>query len=118
MEVHLNLLIHPLCLSICLQMESSTWICLYPNHGIEFLHEVGYELGALVTYNFVWDSMVPEHSISEDAHCTESSEVSPNSFNQHLLHELINNDEDSIVPTGEGRGPTISQEITDQGPLG
>src|ERR1700731_4800578 len=45
MEVHLNLLIHLLCLSICLWMESSTWICLYPNHGIEFLHEAGYELG-------------------------------------------------------------------------
>src|ERR1700731_3902156 len=98
MEVHLNLLIHLLCLSICLWMESSTWVCLYPNHGIEFLHEMGYELGALLTHNFVWDSMVLEHLISEDACCAESSEVSPNSFNQRLHCELINDDEDGIVP--------------------
>src|ERR1700731_1371273 len=107
-----------LSLSISLRVEGSTWVCLYPDHGIELLHESRHKLGALITHNFVQDSMVMEHLVPENLCCAESSEVDPNPFNQCLLHELVNNDKDHIVSTGEGRGPMISHEITDQGPSG
>ena len=83
---------------------NSTQIHFHPNHGIELLHEMKYKLRALVAHNFLRDSMVMEHSVLENPHCTESSEVDPNPFDQCLLCELVNNDKDHIVSTGEGEG--------------
>src|ERR1700730_9674700 len=110
-EVHLDLLVHPLSLPISLWVESSTGIHFHPDHGIELLHEMRYELRALVAHNFLRDSMVTEHSVPENPCHTESSEVDPNPFDQCPLCELVNNDKDHIMSTGEGvqRYPMRSQ---------
>src|ERR1700731_3177789 len=99
LEIHLDLLIHLLSLSISLWVESHTQICFFPNHGIELLHEPGDKLGALIAHNFVWDSMVAEHPVLQDLCHTKSSQVNPNPFDQHLLHELVNNNQDGIMST-------------------
>ena len=59
---------------------------------------------ASITHNFVWDSMVTEHSVLENLCCTKSGEVNPNPFDQCPLHELVNNDKDHVVSMGEGEG--------------
>ena len=93
-----------LSLSISLRVEGSTQVCLYPDHGIELLHESRHKLGALIAHDFVWDSMVMEHLVLENPCRAESGEVNPNPFDQCLLCELVNNDKDHVVSTGEGEG--------------
>src|SRR6202040_3365419 len=90
-EIHLNLLIHPLGLSISLQVESSTQVRFHSDHRVELLHESGHELGTPITHDFMWDSMVIKHMVLENPRCTKSSEVDPNPFNQCPLCKLVNN---------------------------
>src|ERR1700730_6773511 len=98
-EVHLDLLVHPLGLSIGLWVESGTQVRFHSNHGIELLHEPGHKLGASVTHNLVGDPMVTEHPVSEDSCCTKPSQVHPNSLDQRPLGELVDNNQNGIVST-------------------
>ena len=48
-EIDLDFLVYPFHLSISLWMKGSAGVCLYPNHPIEFFHELGDELQSPVT---------------------------------------------------------------------
>src|SRR3984893_14482757 len=102
MEIHFNLLVHPLRLSISLQVACHTWIRFDFNHGVELLHESGHKLGALIAHNFMWDSMVMEYLVPEDLRCTQTCKVNSDSFNQCPFRKFVNDNKDGIVSMGEG----------------
>src|ERR1700731_3079874 len=97
LEIDLDLLVNLLSLPISLWVESGTWVHFHSNHGIELLHEPGYKLETPIAHNFVRHPMVMEHPVSENPCCTKSSQVNPDSLNQCLLGELVDNNKNGIV---------------------